>query len=121
MWTCPAGAGNDESVKETAWLPSSTTVALIKMLCSEFFGLDVNLQRLILHTGPRAGEDIGEDNSLDISYWNLQSGDVVQVSVYEDAEMVWRRFAGFEDERVPDHWLLPPELRPDLAEITQSA
>lgn len=96
-------------------------MALLKMLCAEFFDLNVNLQRLVLHSGTRAGEEIGEDNSLDISYWNLQSGDVIQVSEHEDPEKVWKRFAGFEDEHIPEHWLLPPELRPDLAEITQSA
>eukprot|EP00892_Ulva_mutabilis_P011727 jgi/Ulvmu1/8927/UM005_0018.1 len=115
------GAGTNESVKERTQLPRSTTMALMKMLCAEFFGLDVNLQRLVLHSGPRAGEEIGEDNSSDISYWNLQSGDVIEVSEHEDAEKVWRRFAGFEDEHIPEHWLLPPELRSDLAEITQSA
>lgn len=91
------------------------------MLCAQCFGLDVNLQRLLLHSGTRAGEEIGEDNSLDISYWNLQTGDVIEVCEHEDAEKVWKRFAGFEDESVPEHWLLPPELRLELAEITQAA
>lgn len=81
----------------------------------------MNLQRLFLHSGPRAGEEIGEDNSLDISYWNLQSGDVIEVSEHVNPAEVWRRFAGFEDEHVPGHWLLPPELRPELDDVTQSS
>lgn len=113
--------GDDQSTKERLRLPRSTTLALVKMLCAQIFGLDVNLQRLFLHSGPRAGEEIGEDNSLDISYWNLQSGDVIEISEYEDAAKVWKRFAGFEDEHIPEHWLLPPELRSELAEITQAS
>lgn len=89
----------------------------VKMLCSALFNLDVNLQRLVLHSGTRAGEEIGADNSLDLSYWNIQSGDVIGVSEAEDPGRVWREFAGVTEDHVPAHWLLPPEMRADLTEL----
>jgi hypothetical protein len=95
-------------------------MAHVKMLCSAFFELDVNLQRLVLHSGTRAGEEIGTDNSLDLSYWNLQSGDVIGVSEAEDPIQVWREFAGVVEAHVPSHWLLPPEMRDDLTEFVDA-
>lgn len=89
----------------------------LKMLCTALFNLDVNLQRLVLHSGTRAGEEIGADNSLDLSYWNLQSGDVIGVSEAEDPGLVWREFAGVVEDHVPAHWLLPPEMRAELTAL----
>ena len=108
--------GSDDPCKHTR-LPPSTSMAHLKMLCSAFFNLDVNLQRLVLHSGTRAGEEIGVDNSLDLSYWNLQSGDVIGVSEAEDPARVWREFAGVVEDHVPVHWLLPPENRAELTSV----
>jgi hypothetical protein len=84
------------------------------MLCAAMFGVDANLQHLKLHSGARAGEEFGEDDTLDVSYWNLQTGDVVSLSAATDAEAIWQAFAGAAEQAVPQHWLLPPEMRPEL-------
>ena len=107
---------DDDQCKHTR-LPPSTSIAHLKMLCSALFHLDVNLQRLVLHSGTRAGEEIGGDNSLDLSYWNLQSGDVIGVAEAEDPARGWREFAGVVEDHVPAHWLLPPEMRAELTSV----
>lgn len=89
---------------------------MLKLLCSSLFAIDVNLQKLTLHSGPRAGENLGADNSLDLSYWNLASGEVVSLSALPPA-VVWEELAGTVESTVPENWVLPPELRPELAGI----
>ena len=74
------------------------------------------LQNLTLHSGPRTGESLGADNSLDLGYWGLVSGEVVSLSVLPAAE-VWQGLSGTAQFVVPEHWLLPPEFRPELAGI----
>lgn len=100
-------------MRESVRLPPGTSIGLLKLLCSALFGTNPNLICLKVHSGPRAGEDIGEDNSLDISYWNLAAGDVVSVSAMAAAE-AWQEMSASNATIVPKHWILPPEFQPEL-------
>lgn len=102
--------------RQTIQVPASTSVGLLKLLCSQLFGVSPMLQSLTLHSGPRAGESLGADNSLDLGYWGLVSGEVVSLAVLPATE-VWQGLSGTAQFVVPEHWLLPPEFRPELAGI----
>ena len=106
-------AGQEEETPQRLQLPTSTTIAMLKLICFHIFAVDASLQQLTLHSGPRAGEDLGSDNSLDLGYWNLTNGEVISVAEL-DSERVWAHFSATEKEVVPEHWILPPEMRPEL-------
>ena len=106
--------------RETVKLPLSMNVGLLKLLCSQLFGISPTLQALTLHSGPRAGEVISTDSSLDLGYWSLTPGEVIGV-VEEASTDVWTRLSGTADFVVPKNWLLPPELRPELQGIVPEA
>ena len=74
--------------------------------------------RLTVHSGPRAGEDLGADNTLDVAYWDLARGDVVGVAA-RPAAAVWAELSGSTAVATPEHWILPPEFRPELAGLAQ--
>ena len=87
---------------------------MLKLVCAGLFGINVNLVGLTIRSGPRTGEDLGADNTLDLSYWSLARGDVVAVAALPPAD-VWRELAGSTAIATPAHWILPPEFRPELA------
>lgn len=99
-------------------VPPSTNLGLLKLLCAGLYGINANLVALTVHSGPRAGEDLGADNTLDLSYWGLARGDVVGVAARPAAE-VWQELSGSDVVATPEHWILPPEFRPELAGLVQ--
>ena len=99
-------------------LPASTSIGLLKLLCSHLFGVAVQMQRLTLHSGPREGESIDHDSGLDLAYWSLVTGDVIGLAERPAAE-VWAELSGTLEAVVPGNWILPPEFRPELAGIVQ--
>jgi hypothetical protein len=101
-------------------VPASVNVGLLKLLCSQLFGIGVNLQKLTLQSGPRAGEAISVDSSLDLSYWSLVAGEVIEVAALPAAD-VWRELSGTADFVVPSNWVLPTENRPELWGIAPAA
>jgi hypothetical protein len=109
-----AEAADGLPVRENLRLPPGTTIGLLKVLCSALFGCNPNLVCLKVHSGPRAGEEIGGDNTLDILYWNLAVGDVVSVSAVPAVE-AWQEMSGSKTNAVPKDWILPPEFQPELA------
>jgi hypothetical protein len=75
-------------------LPKSVTVAALRLLCARLFKLPPDQIQLLLQTADAAGpldndvsnsisvasgEDIGQDDTKQLSYWDVSDGCVVQV------------------------------------------
>lgn len=81
-------------------LPRSVTVGALRLLCARLFKLQPDQIRLLL-VGPAAGageqeereEDIGQDDTKQLSYWDVVDGSTVRVLAVDPEQQRQQRAA----------------------------
>ncbi|WIA09989.1 hypothetical protein OEZ85_010201 [Tetradesmus obliquus] len=100
--------GNSSSKKK---LPKTITIAALKLLCGRLFKLPPDQQQLLLHvpeTGEeqqqqqQQGEDIGQDDTKNLAFWDVVDGCAVEV-LHVDVEQQRAAAAAVQLSRQQQH------------------
>jgi hypothetical protein len=97
--------GNRSSKKK---LPTSITIAALKLLCGRLFKLPPDQQQLLLHMPDagaeqqQQGEDIGQDDTKNLAFWDVVDSCVVEV-LHVDVERQRAAAAAMQLSRQQQH------------------